>query len=98
MPAVEPIRDKGQLRQLAEYYLKRGQLRNYTLIVLGVHTALRISDVLKLTWDDVFNFKTRRIRETVTLTEKKTRKSKKTSDGSQKPQPVKQDKTGRKKK
>ena len=74
MPAVEPIRDKGQLRQLAEYYLKRGQLRNHTLIVLGVHTALRISDLLRIMWDDVYDEKSNSFRTHITINEGKTGK------------------------
>jgi integrase len=43
---------------------------------MGVHTALRISDLLRLTWDDVYDFERRRVRESVSITEKKTGKSK----------------------
>ena len=35
MAATEPIRNKNQLRELGDYFLKRGQLRNYTLVVMG---------------------------------------------------------------
>lgn len=35
MAATEPIRDKKQLKELAEYYLEKGQIRNYTLIIMG---------------------------------------------------------------
>ena len=73
---TEPIRNKKQVRQLAEYYLQRGQTRNYVLIVLGVHTALRISDLLRLRWADVYDFENHRVRQSVTITEGKTRKSK----------------------
>jgi integrase len=73
---TQPIRNKHQVRELAEYYLKRGELRNHLLIVMGVHTALRISDLLRLTWDDVYDFDNDRFRESVSLTEKKTGKVK----------------------
>jgi integrase len=76
MSVTQPIRSKRQIRELAAYYLKRGQFRNYILILLGVHTALRISDLLRLRWDDVYDFDNHRVKNTVTITEKKTRKVK----------------------
>jgi len=76
MAATIPIRNKHQLRQLAEHYLKRGQLRNYVLIVLGAHTALRISDLLRLTWDDVYDSERGEFRRHVTVSEHKTGKTK----------------------
>ena len=39
MAATEPIRNKGQLKALANYFLKRGQFRNYALIIVGTSTA-----------------------------------------------------------
>ena len=77
MSASEPIRDKNKLRQFAEYYLKRGQFRNYALIVLGVYTALRISDLLALEWNNVYDFERGLFRTHVMITEKKTGKHKK---------------------
>ena len=76
MSATQPIRNKHQVRELAEYYLKRGELRNHLLIVMGVHTALRISDLLRLKWDDVYNFEHKHVRESVSIIEKKTGKTK----------------------
>lgn len=76
MAATEPIRDKNQLKALSEYFLKRGQLRNYVLVVLGVHTALRISDLLWLKWVDVYDKERGDFRAHVTITEKKTGKTK----------------------
>jgi len=76
MAATEPIRDKRQLYQLANYFLKRGNHRNYALIVLGACTALRISDLLKLTWKDVYDEKGGDFRSHVTLIESKTKKPK----------------------
>jgi len=76
MATTQPIRNKQQVRQLSEYYLKQGQIRNYVLIVLGLHTALRISDLLRLTWDDVYDFERKRVRSSINIVEKKTGKSK----------------------
>lgn len=76
MKTTEPIRDKKQITELVEYYLKRGQIRNHVLIVMSIHTALRISDLLMLRWDDVYDFRSGRIRRRIALAEKKTGKSK----------------------
>ena len=76
MATTQPIRNKNQIRELAGYFLRKGQLRNYVLIILGVHTALRISDLLRLRWDDVYDFENRRVRAEISVTEKKTKKSK----------------------
>ena len=76
MAATEPIRDKNQLKALGEYFLKRGQLRNYVLVVLGAHTALRISDLLRLKWVDVYDEERQEFRAHVTITEQKTGKTK----------------------
>jgi integrase len=76
MAMTEPIRDKHQVRALTEYYRKRGQLRNHCLIVLGVHTALRVSDLLRLRREDVYDFKLERARACIAIAEKKTGKMK----------------------
>ena len=75
MALTEPIRNKGQLKQLASFFIKRGEYRNHLLLVFGIHTALRISDILRLKWNDVCdengNFHTHLI-----ITERKTGKQK----------------------
>jgi len=76
MSATQPIRNKHQVRELAGYFLKRGEIRNHLLVVMGVHTALRISDLLRIKWEDVYDFENQRVRESVSITEKKTGKSK----------------------
>ena len=76
MSMTEPIRDKKVLRQLAEYWLGRGNYRNYTLIVLGVCTVLRPGDLLRLEWNGVYDFERGTFRSHVTLTERKTGKRK----------------------
>jgi integrase len=43
---------------------------------LGVHTALRVSDLLRLKWDDVYDFAHSCVREGLSLAEKKTGKTK----------------------
>lgn len=76
MAATEPIRDKQSIRKLAQYYLDRGNYRNYVLIVMSLHTALRISDLLQLTWDTLYDSHKNRVRSEIYLVEKKTGKSK----------------------
>lgn len=75
MAATKPIRNKDQLKELAQYYLNRGQIRNYTMIIMGVHTVLRISDLLRLKWSDVYDEKRGIFLERITVSEKKTGKS-----------------------
>lgn len=76
MAAAEPIRDQKQLKALADYFLQRGQLRNYVLVVVGASTALRSSDLLQLRWSDVYDA-TRKVFHThITVLEKKTGKTK----------------------
>ena len=76
MAATEPIRNKEQLRQLAEYFLSRKQYRNHAMLVVGTYTALRISDLLRLTWPEVYDPVREKFRSHVNVTEHKTGKGK----------------------
>lgn len=76
MATTEPIRDKKQLKALGDYFLKRGQLRNYVMVILGASTVLRISDLLCLKWADVYDSERRQFRTHITVKEQKTRKTK----------------------
>jgi integrase len=76
MAAAEPLRNKKDVKKMADYYLKKGQNRNYLLIVLGVYTALRISDLLRLRWSDVYDFERGKFYNKLRLTERKTGKFK----------------------
>jgi len=74
---TEPIRDKEQLRAMADYWLNLQNYRNYLLIVLGVCTALRIGDLLKLRDEDVYDFESKKFRSHIIVVEQKTGKIKK---------------------
>ena len=72
---AEPIRDKKNLLEFKEYYREvKPMPRNYLLITLGLNTALRISDILTLTWDDVYNNSTGNYRKHIQIIEQKTGK------------------------
>jgi len=73
---TEPIRDKKQLQEIAAYWLKLGNIRNHVLIILGVCTTLRIGDLLRLCWDDVYDKGSGRFLSHITVTEQKTGKTK----------------------
>lgn len=75
--STDPIRDKKQLKALAGYWLQRYNFRNYALIVVGVCTALRISDLLRLRWEDVYDFTSHTFHTHIMVTERKTGKQKK---------------------
>ena len=73
MSTTEPIRDIQKLLDFKNYYLNdKPNFRNYTIITLGLNTALRISDILNLTYDDVYEDK--KVRKHITVREQKTGK------------------------
>ena len=76
MATTQPIRNKRQIKELMDFYLHKGQLRNYLLVIFSIHTALRISDLLSLRWDEVYDFDKRKVRGCIQITESKTKKSK----------------------
>lgn len=76
MATTEPIRDKDQLRELTSYFLNKGDRRNHALVNLCLHTVLRISDILNLKTDDVYDYKNRCVRKDIHLKEQKTGKTK----------------------
>lgn len=45
MGTTQPIRNRQELQDFSSYYKQvKPHLRNYALVVLGLNTALRISD------------------------------------------------------
>lgn len=71
MKAVEPIRDQKKINAMKNY-LKEKNIRDYALFTVGVNVALRISDLLELTWGDVLKDKDFKV---VNLKEGKTQKT-----------------------
>ncbi len=75
MGTAQPIRNEKELEAFRKYYLEQKQnYRNYALICLGVNSALRISDILKLKWSDVYDAKKRCFRKHIIITEKRLEK------------------------
>jgi integrase len=68
MELVEPIRDKKQIQAMKQY-LRKQNVRDYLLFTLGINSGLRISDLLKLTVEDV-------TKDRITIREQKTGKAK----------------------
>ncbi len=75
MGTTQPIREQKQLERFMDYYHSvRPSARNEALITVGLYTALRISDILKLRWKDVFDFERNCFRSHLDVTEQKTGK------------------------
>lgn len=77
MGTTQPIKSKEDLKKFMDYYKTvRPNPRNYALVILGLHTALRISDILDLRWNDVYDFKLEFFRKHLIVKEQKTGKQK----------------------
>lgn len=70
-----PIRKKEDINLIKEYYLKNGKYRDYALFVVGINTSLRISDILNMRWNDIYDFEYQRFKEHLFLIEQKTGKN-----------------------
>ena len=76
MSTTQPIRSKQLLHDFKNYYLtEQPEFRNYTIILIGLNTALRINDILHITWGDVYCGERRRFYTHLLITEKKTGKA-----------------------
>lgn len=71
---VDPIKSKREI-QAVKNYLSGKNLRDYTIFVVGINSALRVSDVVKLKWEDVF-CEVGELKKEIRLIEKKTSKQK----------------------
>lgn len=73
MSTTQPIRDKESLQKFKNFYkTQKPNPRNYAIIVLGLNTALRISDILNLTSEMVYDHN--KVREHIVVKEQKTGK------------------------
>jgi len=74
MAFVMPIRDREKIEEMKQY-LKSNNIRDWAWFTLGINSALRISDILKITVSDVID-ENGKIRERLKVKETKTGKSK----------------------
>lgn len=74
MGTTQPIKDKNDIQRMKEYFLRKGELRNYTMITLALNTSLRIGDLLQLRWEDVYNFEMKKYKVHIVVWEQKTHK------------------------
>lgn len=76
MSTTQPIKNKKDLQALKDYYRsKKPNPRNYLLIIMGLNSALRISDILHLTYGDFFDYQKKKWKSHLTLKEQKTGKT-----------------------
>lgn len=62
------------LRNLRNIFFEKKEYRNYLLVVMGLNTALRISDLLQMKWSNVYNHEKKQFYSHIYITEKKTGK------------------------
>ena len=76
MKTAQPIRSTEDLNNFKEYYKEiRPNKRNQVLIIIGLNTALRISDILSLKWETVYDFERKQFKSHIILVEQKTEKN-----------------------
>lgn len=75
MNTAQPIRNTEDLKKLKSYYKEQNpNVRNQVLIIIGLNTALRISDILTLKWSSVYDFDKKEFKSHIVLVEQKTGK------------------------
>ena len=75
METTQPVRDIVELKKIKKYYREvKPNKRNFLLIICGLNTALRISDILKLRWKDVYNENLLSFKSHIDVKEQKTGK------------------------
>ena len=75
MSTTLPIKNPEQPRLFKGFYqTEKPNARNYTLIIMGLNSALRISDILNLTYGDVYDYQQQEWKTHLVVTEQKTGK------------------------
>lgn len=74
MNQTKPIKSYRDIQKFKQYYIEKGEYRNYLLVTICLNSALRISDVLKIKTEDIYNFADKSINTHIVLKEQKTGK------------------------
>ena len=75
MNSAQPIKKTKDLENFKRYYKEiKPNYRNELMIILGLNTALRISDILSLEWQSVYDFEKKEYRNHIVIMEQKTGK------------------------
>ena len=76
MSTTQPIKNKKELQALKHYYrMQKPNPRNYLLIIMGLNSALRISDILHLTYGNFYDYQKKKWKSHLTVKEQKTGKT-----------------------
>lgn len=74
MGTTQPLKKVEEVQELKEYFKAKGICRDFTLVTLGLNTALRISDMLSLRWKNIYDFKNKKFYTHIQIHEQKTGK------------------------
>lgn len=74
MRFVEPIRDSRKISQIKNLFRAENNIRDLLLFELGINSALRISDLLKIKVSDLFEISLN-VKDFFDVTEEKTGKA-----------------------
>lgn len=74
MKTVKPLRSLRDIEKLKNYFYERKEYRNYLLVIICLNSALRISDVLNIKWNDLYDYNLKKCRNYLEIKEQKTGK------------------------
>lgn len=69
-----PIRQKDEISLMKNYFLDKEKYRDYALFVMGINSALRISDIIDVQWNEVYNFEQKKFKNHLIVREKRQEK------------------------
>ena len=75
MSTTQPIKQIEEITKLKAFFREKNDVRNFVMIVMGMNTALRISDLLDLRWRSVYDWQKKMYYKHIQLTEQKTGKT-----------------------